>query len=93
MNDNRNEKIEELTLLLMYLTAWDKKGFYCDENDEVKQGMLKHSWKGYSFDALNGLTDKGYLFPTKNSNKSRTLTKEGEKVALELVDKYLKEKC
>lgn len=27
------ENIEELTLLLMYLTSWEEKGFIRDEND------------------------------------------------------------
>ena len=82
--------IEELTLLLMYLTAWEEEGFYYDEDDNLNKDLFKNTWKGYSFDAINKLTDKGYLFPTKYKNKSVTLTKEGEELAKKLVEKYLK---
>lgn len=82
--------IEELTLLLMYLTSWEEDGYVSDENDEIKEGKIKTCWKGYSFDVINKLTDKGYLFPSKYKNKSVTLTKEGEELAKKLIDKYLK---
>ena len=84
------EKIQELTLLLMYLTAWDEEGFYYDEKDNLNKDTLKSCWKGYSFDVMNELTDKGYLFPTKYKNKSVTLTKDGEDLAKKLIEKYLK---
>ena len=79
-----NEKnIEELTLLLMYLTSWE-------EEPNSFEDKFKQCWKGYKFDIINELTDKGYLFPSKYKNKSVTLTKEGEKLAEELINKYLK---
>lgn len=84
------KNIEELTLLLMYLTSWEEESLYYDENNNLNKDALKNAWKGYSFDAINELTDKGYLFPSKYKNKSVTLTKEGEKLAKELVEKYLK---
>jgi len=56
-------KIEELTLLLLYLTAWDEKGFYYNEKKNMpEEKIFKQSWKGYSFDVLNSLMDKEYLF-------------------------------
>lgn len=85
------EKIkEELTLLLMYLTSWEEESLYYDENDNLNKDVFKNSWKGYSFDAINELTDKGYLFSSKYKNKSVTLTKKGEELAKELMEKYLK---
>lgn len=84
------KNIEELTLLLMYLTSWEEESLYYDENNNLNKDALKNSWKGYSFESINELTDKGYLFPSKYKNKSVTLTKEGEKLAKELVEKYLK---
>ena len=60
-----NERIEELTLLLMYLTSWDEEGLFYDENGILDKGVTKNAWKGYSFDAIDKLTDKGYLFPSK----------------------------
>ncbi|CAM3829103.1 DUF6429 domain-containing protein [Cytobacillus oceanisediminis] len=44
--------INELTLLLLYLTSWN-------ENDLPNE--MKRSWKGYPFDALNELTDKDFI--------------------------------
>ena len=82
------KNIEELTLLLMYLTSWDEKGFIRDENDEVKEEKVKTCWKGYSFDVINKLTDENYLYFSKG--KSITLTHEGELLAEKLMDKYLK---
>lgn len=35
------KNIEELTLLFMYLTSWEEKGFIRDENDEMLQFRLK----------------------------------------------------
>lgn len=84
------KNIEELTLLLMYLTSWEEESLYYDENNNLNKDALKNTWKGYSFEAINVLTDKGYLFPSKYKNKSVTLTKEGENLAKELVEKYLK---
>ena len=84
------KNIEELTLLLMYLTSWEEESLYYDENNTLNKDTLKNAWKGYLFEVINELTDKGYLFPSKYKNKSVTLTKEGEKLAKELVEKYLK---
>lgn len=77
------KNIEELTLLLMYLTSWE-------DNSNCLEDSFKQCWKGYSFDAINELTNKRYLFPTKYKNKSVTITKEGEKLAKDLIKKYLK---
>ena len=88
MSEKNFEKIEELTMLLLYLTSWNEEGYKYDENDNISKQQIKQSWKGYSFDALNLLTDKGMLYPTKNKNKSVTLTKEGEKYAKGLLEKY-----
>ena len=60
------KNIEELTLLLMYLTSWEEDGFIAD----------------------NKLTDENYLYFSKG--KSVTLTPEGEKLAKQLIHKYLK---
>ena len=83
-------EIEELTMLLLYLTAWDEEGYFYDENDNLSKGAIKHCWKGYSFDALNSLTDEGYLYYSKNKSKSVSITKEGEELAKHLIEKYLK---
>lgn len=82
------KNIEELTLLLMYLTSWEEEGYVRDENNEIKEDKVKTCWKGYSFDIINKLTDENYLYFSKG--KSVTITKKGEKLAQELMNKYLK---
>ena len=76
------KNVQELTLLLMYLTSW--------YNDNPLEENYKECWKGYSFDVINELTNNGYLFPSKYKNKSVTFAKEGMKLAEKLKDKYLK---
>ena len=83
-----DREVEELTLLLMYLTSWDEKGFIEDNNGEIKEGNVKTCWKGYSFDVINKLTDKEYLYYSKG--KLVSLTPEGETLAKELINKYIK---
>ncbi len=85
-----DKNIEELTLLLMYLTSWDEKGYVSDGNDGIKEQNVKTCYKGYNFDVINELTDKGYLYYSKHTNKSVTLTPNGERLAKELMGKYLK---
>ena len=80
---------EELTLLLMYLTSWEEDGYVRDENGEIKESKIKSCWKGYDFDIINDLTDKGYLYYSKG--KSVTITKEGEELAQKLMDKYIRD--
>ena len=74
----------------MYLTSWEENGYVRDEDGNIKEEKIKQCWKGYSFDAINKLTDKGYLFQSNYKNKSVTLTKEGMNLAEELIRKYLK---
>ena len=73
------KKVEELALLLMYLTSWEEECLYYDEDNNLNKDTFKNTWKDYSFDTINELTDKAYLFPSKYKNKSVTLTKEGKK--------------
>lgn len=82
--------IEELTLLLMYLTSWEEETMDYDNNNNLEKIKIKKSWKGYSFDAINELTNKGYLYQTNYKNKSVTLTEEGTSLADSLIKKYLR---
>lgn len=74
-----DEKIKELTLLLLYLTSWEEKGLF---------GDMRRSWKGYPFDALNELTDEDFIRGSIKS-KSVYLTEAGMKESEELMKKYL----
>jgi hypothetical protein len=77
--DEIDEAIEELTLLLLYLTAWEEKGF---------PDPIHRSWKGYPFETLDALEAKNYLSQSKRA-KSVYLTDEGVQRAEELRRKYL----
>ncbi|HKK94850.1 MAG TPA: DUF6429 family protein [Anaerovoracaceae bacterium] len=71
-------KIKELTLLLMYLTSWKDNEFGNPDN---------RTWKGYAFNILKELTDEGYIYGSIKS-KSVYLSDEGNELAKELIEKY-----
>ncbi len=73
------EKIKELTLLLLYLTSWTEKEQY---------GEYQRTWKGYDFDILNSLEDERLIRGSTNKAKSTYITDEGIKKAKELMKKY-----
>jgi len=72
--------IEELVLLLIYLTSWREDSF---------GHKVFRSWKGYPFDILNNLTEKNLISGSKRT-KSVYLTESGLKKAREIEKKYLK---
>ena len=74
------KSIEELTLLLLYLTGW--------EEEVLKGSKIIRSWKGYRFEVLDALEDKGLISQSKKA-KSAYLTNEGHKKARELFKKHL----
>lgn len=84
------KNIEELTLLLMYLTSWEEDGYVADDNNMPKEVKIKTCWKGYSFDVINKLMDEKYLYFSRYRNKSVSLTPKGEELAKKLMEKYLK---
>jgi hypothetical protein len=77
-------QIEELTLLLVYLTSWE-------ENVGTKKKQIKvlHSWKGYPFEVINTLVEKDDLRGSFHA-KSVMLTEQGVKRAERLKKKYLR---
>jgi hypothetical protein len=79
--NKREQQIEELTLLMLYLNGWTEK----------ITGEVIRSWKGYPFDALDSLTESGYLYNQKHPGRSKSvyLTDEGAARAKELERKYL----
>ncbi|MGI8384197.1 DUF6429 family protein [Robertmurraya sp. P23] len=73
-----NDQIDELTLLLLYLTSF---------NDDYCLGVAKRSWKGYPFESLNELSDSELIRDSKRS-KSVFLTDKGIEKSKELLKKY-----
>ena len=76
--DKTSAKIamEELTMMLLYLSHFTEKGRFSNGND-------LYAWKGYNFDVLNKLDDEDYI--RQGSRPSRTqsvyITTEGIKKA------------
>ena len=71
----RQELIEELTLLLLYLSSWQ-------EQIGPNIGASK-AWKGFTFATLNSLEDRGLIHQSRKA-RSVTLTEEGIALAKEL---------
>lgn len=72
--------VEDLTLLLLYLTSWEEEVF-----DDF---TIHRAWKGFRFEALDALEEAGYINQTRRA-KSVTLTEAGCKRARALAAKYL----
>lgn len=75
-----NQLLEDLVLLLIYLTSWSEKigyGIY-----------VQRAWKGYDFDTLDALMEKGYITGTRKA-KSVCLTEEGVERARNLEKRIL----
>lgn len=51
----------------MYLTSWNETGYIYDKKSKLpKEKIIKKCWKGYNFNILNELTEKGYLYSGKH---------------------------
>jgi hypothetical protein len=75
----RAAMLEELTLLVLYLSSWE---------EQVASGLtIRRAWKGYLFEVLNELEEKGYVSQSRRA-KSLTLTEEGVRRAQELEARY-----
>ena len=67
MNYDR-EKVEEYTLALLYLVTHDRK-----------DGFGARAWKGFDWDSMNRLHEKGYITNPVSKAKSVAMTEEGYK--------------
>ena len=71
--------LEDLTLLVLYLSSW--------EEQLVPALTVRRAWKGYLFEVLNTLEEKGYVSQTRRA-KSLTLTEAGVERAREIKARY-----
>jgi hypothetical protein len=70
-----NEKVDELTPALLYLTTFkDKHGL--------------RAWKSHDWDVLNRLHESGYIHDPVSKAKSVALTEEGAERSKRLFEKY-----
>ena len=73
---SRESPLEELTLLVIYLSSWE---------EDLSPGLaVRRAWKGYLFEVLDALEEKGYIRQNRRA-KSLTLTEEGVQQAQELM--------
>ena len=81
MNEDDFQKYkEDLTLLLMYMNR------FTDKARDAEDNLLHRAWKGYVFDDINNLEDKGFIFQTSKRAKSIYFTEEGLKRAEDLFE-------
>ena len=76
---SREELLEELTLLVIYLSSW--------EEQLAPDRTVHQAWKGYLFEVLHALEEKGYIHQTRRA-KSLILTEQGVLRAEELEARY-----
>ena len=70
-----NEKVDEFTLALMYLTTFkDRSGL--------------RTWKGHDWEVLNRLHESGYIDDPVSKAKSVILTDEGAERSKRLFEKH-----
>ncbi|WP_181346875.1 DUF6429 family protein [Thalassobacillus sp. CUG 92003] len=72
------DQVDELTLLLLYLTSF---------TEDVGLGKEQRSWKGYPFGTLDALNEEHYITGSKRA-KSIFITEKGIEQARELMKKY-----
>jgi len=76
MNYNE-DKIDEFTLALLYLVTHDRE-----------EGFGARAWKGFDWETLNRLHDKGYISNPAGKAKSVVMTEEGFLKAKELFQRH-----
>jgi uncharacterized protein DUF6429 len=70
-----NDKVDEMTLALMYLTTFkDRHGL--------------RTWKSHDWDVLNRLHERGYIDDPVSKAKSVMLTEEGAERSRRLFEKH-----
>ncbi|TDW16467.1 hypothetical protein EDD63_12324 [Breznakia blatticola] len=80
---NPNQAVEELTLILMYLTRYNET-LIPGYPDDIR------SLKGYSFSAINKLANDELIYQGKHPSKSKyiSFSDEGIQRAQELLNEY-----
>lgn len=84
-----SEQIQELTLLLMYLTSWQESSTpgLRRKPHKTDDTLLRRCWKGYDFSILERLEEQN-LICGEGGKKPIVFTAEGERLAVELMKKY-----
>ena len=70
-----NNKVDEVVLALLYLN------FH-------RSHEIVRAWKGFDWDTMDRLHEKGYISDPKSKAKSVIMTEEGQNISTELFIKY-----
>ncbi|MFB6265244.1 MAG: DUF6429 family protein, partial [Bradymonadaceae bacterium] len=74
------DRVDEMTLALMHLV----------KHRQRSDGPLR-AWKGFDWDTLDRLHEKGFISDPKSKAKSVRLTEEGAEASLELFEEFFVE--
>jgi len=80
--DFDNDKIDEFTLALLFLVTHDRH-----------DGFGARAWKGFDWDTLNRLHEKGYISNPVGKAKSVGMSEEGYLKARELFERHFAKKA
>ena len=69
------DKVDEMTLALLYLVMWSEHS-------------MTRAWKGFDWDTLDRLYQKGFIHDPKGKTKSIAVSPEGRIKAEELFLKH-----
>jgi len=71
------DKVDEMTLALLYLVSFKEREY-----------EATRAWKGFDWDTMDRLHQKGWISNPKGKAKSVTVTEEGAKHSEQLFKKY-----
>ena len=72
------DKVDDVVMALLYLNMF-------------KDGLAIRAWKGFDWDSMNRLHEKGYIADPKSKARSVGVTEEGRERAEELFKRYFVE--
>jgi hypothetical protein len=75
--DYDKDKVDEFTLALLYLVTWERQ-----------EGLGARVWKGFDWDTMDRLHEKGLISDPKSKAKSVVIGEEGYQKAKELFWKH-----
>jgi len=75
--DYDEEKVDEFTLALLYLVVHERQ-----------KGFGARAWKGFDWDTMNRLHEKGLITNPVSKAKSVRMTEEGYKKSESLFNKF-----
>ncbi len=75
------DKVDEMTLALLYLVMFERR-----------DGYGARAWKGFDWETMNRLHEKGWISDPKKKAKSVGVSEEGFKKAEEAFEKHFERK-